>query len=145
MERRRDAPPMRGAGSDGTDTRPTVHPPFDPAQYARESEQKMRIADEIARDDAPVLDAVEEMSDEDAEEVYRARLGGDEQVVTLTRGARELLRTPRRTDEGFVLALVDGQRNVGDVIRLCELPRVSAMVALCDLLDAGILALRPPA
>jgi hypothetical protein len=145
MDRRRDATPRRRTPIEGIDTRPTAPPPFDPAQYARESEQKLQIADAIARDDAPVLDAVEEMSDEDAEEVYRARLGGDEQVVALTRGARELLRTPRRPDEGFVLALVDGQRNVGEVIRLFELPRVAAMLALCDLLDAGILALRPRA
>jgi hypothetical protein len=144
-ERRRDAPAQRRAGSDRPDGRPTVHPPFDVEKYAKESENKLRNAEAAARarDDAPVVDAIEEMSDADAEEIYRARLGGEDQVLLLARTSQELLRIPRRPDEGFVIALVDGERTVADVVRACELPRVATLLAICDLLDAGIVSLHP--
>src|SRR5579884_2640073 len=123
-ERRRDTPPQAERRSDPEVDRPTIHPPFDVEKFARQSDMKLRVAEKATSmttapppDDAPVVDALEEMSDADAEEVYRAQLGGDDQVVVRTGRAGDRPASSRRPEEQAVLALVDGKRTVAEVVQ----------------------------
>ena len=126
-----------------SDDRPTLYPDFDVAQYARESDEKIRRASPAAPvDEPPRIESDDRLSDEDLEEVYRARIGDEGQTVACERPPEELLHVPRGSVAGFVLSLVDGRRSVGALLRACELPRLDALSALCELLDTGVIVLR---
>ncbi len=144
--RKTPQPPPRVLYQPPSGVRTTVPPKFDMEQYARESDERIRSADAPAdsptSEGSPSIVAREELSDADAESVYGARIGDPGQVVVCTRSAEELLRMARNAGEGFVLALVDGKRTVGEILRACELPRLAALAALCDLLESGIVAVK---
>ncbi len=119
--------------------RTTLAPGFDMEQYARESDERLRASSLI--DPAPDLHA-DEVSDADAEQVYRARIGDGRQVVTLARSPEEILHLRHGVADGFVLSLVDGRRTVDDLLRDCELPATAALATLFELIETGILTLR---
>jgi len=128
-----------------SDDRPTLSPGFDVEQFARESDEKIRRANAVAAPaEAPRVESDDRLSDEDLEEVYRARIGDEGQRVVCVRTPEELLHVARGSVEGFVLSRVDGRRSVGALLGACELPRLDALSALCELLDAGIVELRGP-
>lgn len=139
----RARPPAPDDRADSAEDRPTLCPTFDVEEYARESDA--RLVQHVAADatcEVPA-DALEDPSDRDLEAVYRARIGGEDQVVAPACAPESLMHVPRIAVEGFVLAVVDGRSSVGAVLRRCGLPPLEALAALCQLLDRNILALRP--
>lgn len=127
--------------------RQTVPPKFDMEQFARESDARIRSATETdpppSSEAAPVVD-VEPVTDGDAASVYWARIGDADQVVVCLLSSEDVLRVSRAAGEGFILSLVDGERSVRAILRACALPPLSALSALCGLLEAGVLATRAP-
>jgi hypothetical protein len=123
--------------------RPTLTPGFDMEQYARESDARLQSAP--VSEGAPELEAAEDPSDRDAEQIYRARIGDGRQIVALACSPEEVMRLRRGVVDGFVLSLVDGQRSVDDLLHDCELPPLSALSTLFELLETGVLKLRPAA
>jgi hypothetical protein len=118
--------------------------------YARESDESLRIADEeptrprgMPHSDvhdvaSPSLEIGELVSDDDAEDVYWARIGDGEQVPVLTNPIEELLWDPRAPGDALVLTAIDGKSSVAKVIARCGLPTLAALQVLCDLLDQGV-------
>ncbi|HEX8794420.1 MAG TPA: hypothetical protein VF765_25925 [Polyangiaceae bacterium] len=121
--------------------RPTLAPGFDMEQYARESDARLRA--QPAHDGAPEVQAAENLDDADAEQIYRARIGDMRQVVVLARKPEDLLHLRHGVADGFVLSAVDGRRSVEDLLRDCGLPPLAALSTLFELLETGVLALRP--
>ena len=137
--------------ADAPEGRATLYPTFDMEQYARDSDESIRNADAAPLSamtaephGGPSLEVNEEVSDQEAAQVYWARLGASDQVVVLTQPLEELMQAPRAPMDGFILWRVDGRRTVGAVVELSELPVVEALLALCDLLERGVIALRSP-
>jgi hypothetical protein len=122
--------------------RPTLTPGFDMEQYARESDARLRSA--AAADGGPELQAAEEPSEGDAEQIYRARIGDGQQVVAMACTPEEILRLRRGVADGFVLSLVDGRRSVDELLHDCELPPLAALSTLFELIETGVLKLVPP-
>jgi hypothetical protein len=123
--------------------RTTLTPGFDMEQYARESDERLRSA--AAAEGGPELQAAEEPSDRDAEQIYRARIGDGRQMVALACSPEEILRLRRGVVDGFVLSLVDGRRSVDELLDECELPPLTALSTLFELIETGVLKLLPPA
>jgi hypothetical protein len=130
---------------------PTPLPEFDMEQYARDSEEDMRIAEEAPTrprggehsaliETAPVVQIEESLSEDEAEQVFWARLGDDAQVPVLVRPLEELLAEPRAAGDALVLSAIDGHANVRSIVDGCGLPVLSALQALCDLLESGVIA-----
>jgi hypothetical protein len=131
---------------------PTPLPAFDMEQYARESDQTLRIADEtptcrpraghsgVVDVAPPSIEVDESLSDDDAELVYWARIGDDSRVPYLARSLEALLGEMRASSDGPVLWAIDGASNVREVVAASGLPRLVALQTLCDLLDRGIVA-----
>jgi hypothetical protein len=122
--------------------RPTLAPGFDMEQYARESDARLQSA--AAAEGGPELQAAEEPSDRDAEQIYRARIGDGYQVVGMACSPEEILRLRRGVVDGFILSLVDGRRSVDELLYDCELPPLTALSTLFELLETGVLKLLPP-
>jgi hypothetical protein len=126
-----------------TADRPTLAPGFDMEAYARESDERIRSADAasgIVEAATEALVQVNELVDDaDAEEIYWAFLGGPDRVPLLAQPLDELLALPRRGADGFVVSYVDGRRTVRAVVEASGLPKLVALVALCELLERGVL------
>ena len=120
--------------------RPTPAAAFDMEQYARESDARMRAA--TADDGGPELQTAEDPSDRDSEQIYRARIGDGGQVVVLACSPEQVLHLHHGVVDGFVLSLVDGRRSVDDLLRACELPPLTALSTLFELIETGVLKLR---
>jgi hypothetical protein len=130
---------------------PTPFPSFDMEQYARDSEQTLRIGDEAPTkprgehstliETAPVVQVEESMSDDEAQQVFWARIGDERQVPVLVRPLEEILWEPRAAGDALVLTAIDGQTTVRSILDGCGLPVVVALQALCDLLESGAIAL----
>jgi hypothetical protein len=122
-------------------------------EYARESDQGLRIADEeptrprgmehsAVHDVAPpLLEVTELLSDEEAANVYWARIGDGAQVPGLARPIEELLSEPRAAGDALVLSAVDGWSSVADIVDTCGLPPLVALQVVCDLLERGLIEL----
>jgi hypothetical protein len=121
-------------------------------QYARESDEGMRIAEEeptrprgmdsdVHDVAAPALEIDESVSDQEAAEVYWARIGDGSQVPVLARPIDELLWDERAPGEPTVLSAVDGVSSARTVVDTCGLPPLMALQVLCDLLDSGVVRL----
>jgi hypothetical protein len=132
-------------------TMPTPLPTFDMEQYARESDQGLRIAEEAPTrprggeiscvvDAAPAVEIEESVSDDDAELVYWARIGEGGRVPVLARSLESLLGASHAPVDHAVLWAIDGTSTVREVVAASGLPAVIVLQALCDLLDRGIIA-----
>lgn len=121
--------------------RTTPAPDFDMEQYARESDARLRAA--TAEDGAPELHTAEDPSDRDSEQIYRARIGDGGQIVVLACSPEQVLHLRHAVVDGFVLSLVDGRRSVDELLRDCELPPLTALSTLFELIETGVLKLRP--
>ena len=149
MAERREQGAARAGSADGaTDDRATLLPSFDMQQYARESDESIRIEDEAPTrprgaldsavyDVSPSLEVSEAVTDAEAEEIYWARIGDSAQVPVLARPIEDLLREPRGAGEGFVLSAIDGTSTVHSLVASCALPAVAVLRALCELADRG--------
>jgi hypothetical protein len=127
------------------DDRPTLYPAFDVETYARESDKRIRSAAAASNADAALGEGLVEASDasdDDAEQIYWACLGGRDRVPVLTRPLDELLSVPRTAAEGLVLSFLDGRRTIAAVIEASGLPTPVALLGLYDLLDRDVIALR---
>ncbi len=130
-----------------TSRHPTPLPAFDMEQFARESEQGLRIADEAPTrrrfdhsamlEVAPTVEVDEALSDDEEQLVFWARIGDDTQVLVLARSLDALLTEPRVAGDALVLSAIDGHSTVRAVVDACGLPALSALQAICDLLDRG--------
>jgi hypothetical protein len=130
---------------------PTPLPSFDMEQYARESEEDLRIAEEAPTrprggehsaliETAPVVQIEDSLSDDEAQQVFWARIGDDAQVLVLVRPLEELLAEPRAAGDAHVLSAIDGHAptaTVRSIVDGCGLPALAALQALCDLLESG--------
>ncbi len=127
--------------------RPTPLPSFDMEQYARESEQDLRIAEEaptrprgsetsLVIETAPTVEIADSLSDDEAQLVFWARIGDDAQVPVLVRPLGDLLAEPRAAGDALVLSAIDGHSSVRSIVDGCGLPALAALQALCDLLES---------
>jgi hypothetical protein len=129
----------------GTGERPTLHPAFDMEEYARESDERIRSAGPSsgAVSTAEVLvEASDEIGDEEQEQVYWACVGGGDRVPLLVQPLDQLLVVPRSPVESFVLSYLDGRRSVADVIEASGLPTLVGLIAVHDLLERGLITLQ---
>jgi hypothetical protein len=121
-------------------------------QYARESDQGLRIAEEAPTrprggehsaliETAPIVEVEDSLSEEESEEVFWARIGDDAQVPVLIRPLKQLLAEPRAAGEARVLSAIDGVSSVRSVVQGCGLPTLAALQAVCDLLESGVIIL----
>lgn len=120
--------------------RTTLAPGFDMEQYARESDERLRAASDA--DGGPDVDTLDSLSEGDAEQIYRARIGDGRQVVLFARPPEEILHLPHAVADAFVLSLVDGRRTVDELLRECELPAPAALATLFELIETGVLKLQ---
>src|SRR5260221_7676125 len=96
--------------------RPTVAPPFDPTEYARESEAKLKVAKPARRQSvqpAPTSAVV-------ACSPSRSLALTDVPIVTLT--FQELVTMQLDHRAGFLLSLIDGHSTVEAVLDMCGMP-----------------------
>jgi hypothetical protein len=156
---RKEGRPAR-ASADGEDglqsTRITIRPSFDMQQFARESHQvpnfdkeepptrPRSVLDSDVYDVGPSIEIDEWISEEEAEAICWARIGDGAQVPVLARPKEVLLREPRSTGDGFVLAAIDGRTPVHAVLRASGLPVAAALRSLCELVERGAVGLTPP-
>jgi hypothetical protein len=151
MAKSEAAKPQAPEGKGRRSTMPTPLPTFDMEQYARESDQGLRIAEEAPTrprggeiscvvDAAPAVEVEESMSDDDAELVYWARIGDDARVPVLARSLESLLGDSHSPVDHAILWAIDGGSSVREVVAASGLPTLTALQALCDLLDRGIIA-----
>jgi hypothetical protein len=133
----------------------TVLPSFDMSEYARESEASVEFDDGVPtqrpgalesgiHDTAPSVEFSDALSDEDAEEIYWARIGDASQTPVLTRSLEELLDEPRGAGEGFVLSAIDGTSTIRTLVESCALPRLAVLSALCELIERGAVGFGSP-
>jgi hypothetical protein len=137
-----------GEAMPSSEERPTLHPKFDMEEYARESDQRVRSADPASgiqpAEREAVVEASEDVDDEDAERIYWACLGDAARVPVLVQRHDELVTHPRTALESFVISYVDGQRTIAEVIEASGLPSLAGLTALYDLLGRELIALRDP-
>lgn len=117
-----------------TSTRPTVAPTFNPEDYARESEAKLRRA--AAREEA--LDVYESAVVPAAPRAARISLEG---VPKLRVALSELRAMTLDHRAGFLLSLCDGSSSVETILDMCAMPRDEAVAILSDLVMRGVVAL----
>jgi hypothetical protein len=76
------------------------------------------------------------------EDVYAFSLGPLDRVPTLLMLPQSTEKTPIDHRTGFILSLVDGTSTVETIVDVCGMPRLDALGALHDLVQAGILGFR---
>jgi hypothetical protein len=142
----------RDADDAGLHDRTTLLPSFDMREYARESDENIRIEEEAPTrprasldsavyDVSPSVEATEAVTDAEAREIFWARLGDGGQVPVLARPIEELLYEPRGAGEGFVLSAIDGNGTIQSLVATCGAPTVTILRALCELVDRGAVRL----
>ncbi len=128
--------------------RPTMAPSFDVAQYAKESEARVRTkAQALAPPDPAVATNAE------GRRPTRPGTGGvavpDETwargiigapIVTMV--PDQLKRLPLDNRAGFLLSLMDGAIDLDTVVELSAMPRAEALRAVRGLVDAGVVEFR---
>ena len=130
---------------------PTPLPSFDMEQYARESEEDLRIAEEaptrprgsersLTVETAPTVEVEDALSDEEAQLVLWARIGDDAQVPVLARSIGDVLAEPRGPGDALVLWAIDGHATVRSIVDSCGLPVLAALQTICDLLESRVIA-----
>jgi hypothetical protein len=120
-------------------SRPTLVPALDVEQLASDFErwQDPRKPSgthrRVAANDSSVYSR--------AEDVYWARIGAPTGTPRLLVPALTLPEELRARSAGFIASHIDGVATVADVLDYCELPHLTALCLLCELLDAGIVAI----
>jgi DNA-nicking Smr family endonuclease len=114
--------------------RPTVAPPFDPQEYARESESRLRAALEskTVRRAAPSASPAASPSPSPRRDA----------VPILAVPLAELTTRALDHRRGFMVSLVDGTSTVETLLDLSGMPEREAMELLGELLAQGVLAIR---
>jgi len=146
MSEQRGKPLAHVAPSDEAQSISTVRPPFDPLQYARDSERKVRIAETdppSARPTAPPPPDVQQ---------YQARLTsgtmhslanvGPDTVPSLAVTAEDLEWFDLPEQTALLLVLVDGTANIGVLSERAEVALDTAMATFHELARDGIVTLR---
>jgi hypothetical protein len=144
--------------------RPTVPPSFDVAQYAKDSEARMRSARQTVRTGAPTRS--QPALELDFDDWVEAALGKKSEVRIATRpnlaatpsdeawaqsmtGApyvamsrEELVRKPLGHRAGFLLSRIDGRADLETIVAVSAMPRDEALRIVRDLYESGVIAFR---
>jgi hypothetical protein len=135
---------MRGRRDD----RPTLPPTFDVAQYAKDSDAKIRAA-RVTLDEAEA--AAPETAQSETRLLTRPRMGAvpDETwarsmpgALVVLPSAEELKRLPLDHRAGFLLAMMDGSIDLDTLVEIAGMPREEALRLVRDLFDSGIIEFR---
>jgi hypothetical protein len=141
--------------------RPTVPPSFDVAQYAKDSEARMRRATpSAARRSQPALELDLEEGFEAAapkaqsevrlatrpnlaatptDEAWARSMAGAPYVAV---SGAELMRLPLGHRAGFLLSRMDGKSDLETIIAVSAMPRDEALRLARDLYESGVIAFR---
>lgn len=116
--------------------RSTTPPAFDPIQYAKDSDA--RIKTQVPRSETRLVTRNLAVSAVDDETWARTVVGAPVIVVS----ARELRTLPLDHRAGFLLSLMDGTLDLATVVEVSAMPRADAIRAVRHLLEAGVIAFR---
>jgi hypothetical protein len=121
--------------------RPTVPPPFDPEEFARESESKMRMAKPAPEPN--VMDSqVRLATSASTEQKYWRALGDPERVPLIKMRPNELRSLPLDPMAGFILSQIDGVSTVEMILDVSGMPKEKTLSILCDLVKRGVIDVR---
>ncbi len=148
MAIRRERAVVQTETNEARTSHPTPLPAFNMEEYARESDQGLRIAEERPTrprgfehsaliELGPAVEIDESLSDDEMEQICWARLEDGARVPVLARPIEVLLSEPRAAGDALVLSAIDGESDARTVVDACGLPTLVALQALCDLLDSG--------
>lgn len=110
--------------------RPTAPPPLGLVQ------------DDLELDELPATAEADVLDEIGA--AYMARLGTRAHVPFTVLARDEALNVPLAPWAGFLLSLVDGTESIGQILDACSMPEHEALRLLSELVDGGIIAVRPP-
>lgn len=138
--------------------RPTRPPSFDAAQYAKDSDARVRTSpighgaaakDEGAPSREPPRDGVPRSETRIAtrpntraamtDELWARKMTGAPVVAV---AAEQLRRLPLDHRAGFLLSLMDGTIDLDSVVEISAMSRSSALRLVRDLFESGIVAFR---
>jgi hypothetical protein len=114
--------------------RPTTPPSFDPIQYARNSDA--RIKTEVPRSERRLTRRALPTIDD---ETWARGIGGN---PFITMSATDLRELPLDHRAGFLLSLMDGTLDLESAVEVSTLPRADALRAARELFEAGVIAFR---
>jgi hypothetical protein len=138
----------------GASERPTLTPPFDPAEFARESESKLRVskplpprepqagsATKIRRADPRAEEDLVELAFEETERATRPNATAlTLQSVPLLAVAPDRMRGMQLDHRaGFILSHVDGVSDVETILDVSGMASDEALRILNDLAQKGII------
>jgi hypothetical protein len=129
--------------------RPTTPPAFDVAQYAKESEARIRTAQPTTRDESSAAAELPQsetrlatrpsMDATSTDESWARSMVGSPIVVM---AGDQLRRLPLDHRAGFLLSLMDGTIDLDTVIEVSAMPKTDALRVVRDLYDAGVITFR---
>jgi hypothetical protein len=133
--------------------RPTRPPSFDAAQYAKDSDARVRTAHSVAKDEAGSREAPHDVLPRSETRIAtrpktRAAIADDAWAQKMTGApivavsADELRRLPLDHRAGFLLSLMDGTIDLDSVIEISAMSRESALRLVRDLFESGVVAFR---
>jgi hypothetical protein len=117
-----------------TNERSTTPPSFDPIQYARASDA--RIKSEVPRSERRLATRVLPTIDD---ETWARGIGG---TPFITMSPAELRDLPLDHRAGFLLSLMDGTLDLESAVDVSAMPRADALRAARELFEAGVIAFR---
>jgi hypothetical protein len=125
--------------------RPTVTPPFDPAEYARASESKQRVTVRAAEEESGVLPAgrsIAQLDELDARTPACATPVLLASIPYLSISPRDLTRAGLDHRAGFIVSLIDGTSDVAMILDMSAMPQDEALAILAELVSRGVIVLR---
>ena len=125
----------KGFGGDEPPTS-TVPPPFDPEEYARESESKLRAGARVPADERSGVLPVEESSGVRSVPILLA------DVPVLALPPAEVARLALDHRAGFVLSHVDGASSVENILDVSAMPHTETLEILAELVTRSIIVMR---
>ncbi len=114
---------------DSDSDRPTALPPFDPREFALESESRIAAA--------PVS-RIEPIAD--TEDALLARFGSRTSTLVVMVSFDEVTTLALDHREGFLLSLVDGASTVDEILDVCGMAPLEATRILCRLAAEGVVS-----
>ena len=122
------------------DDRPaTVRPPFDPAEFARESDQRVRAATKAPDPAHDVPGSTPEVQELASDGSVRDALGPDA-VPFLVMSREDLASFDLRLDAAKLLTCVDGVSSIEAICAAASIPAEEGASLLLDLAERGVVS-----
>jgi hypothetical protein len=127
---------------------PTLPPAFDVAQFAKDSDQRIGVAAEVAPDPEPVIALDESGIRLLTRPEMRAALTDDEWAGAMTgmpvvvMPLERLKCLPLDHRAGFLLSLMDGAMDLDTMVEIAGIPRGEVLRLVRDLFESGVVDFR---